>query len=136
SIALDSVRVPLRDEAQFVHQPTLGSPAQAPHSCTRDTVAAIVEGAVFHKHNLRAALLPEDVADELGDLEGRVLVVRSHVIDLARHALLDQKGNSSGKVPSVQEMTPMRPVPVDRQLAAQGQAQAELGDDLLRILPD
>src|SRR5436853_901459 len=33
-------------------------------------------------------------------------------------------------------MTPMRPVPVNRQLAAQGQAQAELGDDLLWILPD
>src|SRR5947207_1805634 len=33
-------------------------------------------------------------------------------------------------------MTQMRPVPVDRQLGAEGQAQAELGDDLLWILPD
>src|SRR2546430_16756864 len=33
-------------------------------------------------------------------------------------------------------MTQMRPVPVDRQLGAEGQAEAELGDDLLWILPD
>src|SRR5437588_2455909 len=33
-------------------------------------------------------------------------------------------------------MTPMRPVPVDRQRGAEGQAQAELGDDFLWILPD
>src|SRR5690242_11430495 len=88
-IALDPIRVPLRNEAQFVHQAALRPPAQALHSCTRDTVAAIVEGAVFHKHDLLVAILPENVAHHLSDLEVRIFFLGSHVVDLAHYAFVD-----------------------------------------------
>src|SRR5438093_664983 len=58
------------------------------------------------------------------------------VLSVEERFLGARLANSRGKIPRVQVMTPMRPVPVDRQLAAEDHAQAELGDDLLWILPD